>query len=240
MDSYPGSASWCPWSSNRCWQPDLVRCAASLQVFRDPDHRGSLLDGKNNDLERQAALSGSWQLHRRPELGEEERLPSLLETLHDRMQDDERHPGQALELLVPVDASFQVDLPETLDADPLSRIDEVADLDRIAREERDRLEQAPAAGVFPGERLDEPGQLGIEEVDQWARHELRHAAAATLLELAALHDRPLVVALDVLQPRLVEERPERAVHHPVVPVLHVRIGPYDDVAARLVQGLPER
>ena len=87
-------------------------------------------------------------------------MPPLLEPLHDRLEDHERHPRQALELLVAVDPALEVDLAEPLDADPLGDIDEVADLDGVAGEERDRLEQRAAPGVFAGERLDEPRQLG--------------------------------------------------------------------------------
>ena len=53
-------------------------------------------------------------------------------------------------------------------------------------------------------------------------------------------DRALVVALHVLQSRLVEQRPDRAVDHPRVPVPDVGVGPDDDVAARLEDRLPER
>ena len=105
-----------------------------------------------------------------------------------------------------MDPPLEVDLAEALDADPLGGVDEVADLDRVAGEERDRLEERPAAGVLAGERLDHPRQLRVEQVDQRPRDELRDPAAAALLEHAALDDRALVVALDVLQPRLVEER----------------------------------
>ena len=124
--------------------------------------------------------------------------------------------------------------------EPLGRVDEVADLDRVAGEERDRLEQRPAARVLAGQRLDHPRQLRVEQVDQRPRDELGDAAAAALLEHAALDDRALVVALDVLQPRLVEQRPERPVDHPRVPVPDVRVGPHDDVAGGLVDRLPER
>ena len=58
-----------------------------------------------------------------------------------------------------MDPPLEVDLAEALDADPLRGVDEVADLDRVAGEERDRLEQRPAPRVLAGERLDEPGQL---------------------------------------------------------------------------------
>ena len=84
-----------------------------------------------------------------------------------------------------------------------------------------------------------PDSSGEEQVDQRPGDELGDPAAAALLELAVLDDRALVVALDVLQARLVEERPERAVDHPRVPVADVRIGPDDEVAGGLVERLPE-
>ena len=69
---------------------------------------------------------GARQLHRRAELGEQARLAPLLEPLHHRLEDDEAHPRQALELLVAVDPPLEVDLAEALEPDPLGDVDEVA------------------------------------------------------------------------------------------------------------------
>ena len=88
-----------------------------------------------------------------------------------------------------MDAALEVDLAEALDPDPLGDVDQVPDLDRVAGEERDLLEQRPPPGVLAGERLDQPGQLREEEVDQRPRDELRDPAAAALLEDAVLDDR---------------------------------------------------
>ena len=137
----------------------MPRQPAPLEVLRDPDHRRPLLVGQLDDLEREPALARAGQLHRRAQLGEQPRLAPLLETLHDRLDDDERHPRQAFELLVAMDPALEVDLAETLDPDPLGDVDEVADLDRVAGEERDLLEQGPPPGVLAGERLDEARQL---------------------------------------------------------------------------------
>src|SRR5450759_2808390 len=181
--------------------------ASSLQVLGDPDHRWALLVGQLDDLEPEPAASGPGQLHRGAELREQARLAPLLEPLHHGLEDDERHPRESLQLLVTMDPPLEIHLAKPLDAQPLRDIDEVADLDRVAGEERDRLEERPAARVLPGERLDEAGQLRVEEVDQRPRDELRDPAAAALLEGAAFHDRSLVVALDVLQTWLRKERP---------------------------------
>src|SRR5215212_915962 len=85
--------------------------APAFEVLRDPDHRRSLLVRQLDDLEREAAPAGTWQLHRRSELGEQAGLPSFLEPLHDGLEDDERHPRQPFELLVPMDPALEVDLP---------------------------------------------------------------------------------------------------------------------------------
>ena len=132
-------------------QPASVSVSAALpalEVLRDPDHRRALHVGQLDDLERQPAAAGARQLHRRAELGEQARLAPLLEPLHDRLQDHERHPRQALELLVAVDPPLEVDLAEPIEPGALGDVDEVPDLDRVAGEERDLLEDGPPAGVL--------------------------------------------------------------------------------------------
>ena len=143
------------------------------------------------------------QLHGRAELGEQTRLAPLLEPLHDRLED--RRSSSATGLRAPGCGGSRMSRstwPKPLSPKPLGKVDEVADLDRIAREERDLLEVLAPAGVLAGERLDVARQLGEEEVDQRPRHELGDAAAAALLEQPALDDRALVVGLDVADARL--------------------------------------
>src|SRR5206468_673365 len=125
-----------------------IRPAAPLEILRDPEHRRPLLVGELDDLERQPAAAGARELHRRAELGEQTRLAPLLEPLHHGLEDYEGHPRQPLKLLVAVDASLEVDLPEPLDPDPLRGVDQVADLDSVAGEERDALEERPTPGVL--------------------------------------------------------------------------------------------
>src|SRR4029079_2603779 len=128
--------------------------------------------------------------------------PAGLEPLHDRLDDDEGHLRKALEVLVAVLAHVEVDLAQAGEAEPRGEVDEVADLDRVAGEEGDLLEDGAPAGVLAGERLDVARELRKEEVDERTRDELGDAAAAALGEHAALHDGPLVVGLDVADARL--------------------------------------
>ena len=71
------------------------------------------------------------------------------------------------------------------------------------------------------------------------RHELRHAAAAALLELAALDDRALVVRLDVADTRLREKRAKRTEQEARMPVDDVCVRPRDQVAGRRIEALPQ-
>ena len=135
---------------------------------------------------------------------------------------------------------LQVHLAQGLETGPLRDVDQVPDLDGVAGEERERLEQAAAARVLAGERLDEARQVRVEQVDERARDQLGDPASAAFAEHASLDDRALVVTLDVLDPRLHEKRAQRAVGHPWVPVADIRVAPHDDVARRLEQAFPER
>ena len=47
-----------------------------------------------------------------------------------------------------MDPDVEVDLAKPVEAEPLGEVDEVADLDRVAGEERDLLEVLAAAGVL--------------------------------------------------------------------------------------------
>ena len=196
--------------------------------------------GKLDDLEAQLAVAGTRQLHRRSQLGEQPRPAPLLQPLHHRLQDDEAHSREPFQLLVAMDPPLEIHLPQALETDPIGDVDQVADLDGVTREEGDRLEHAPAPGILAREWLDEPRKLRVEQVDERPSDQLRDPAAAALLQDSAFHDRPAVVALDVLDPLLGDERADRSVDHPRVPVADVRVRPDHDVAGRLVEALPER
>ena len=139
-----------------------------------------------------------------------------------------------------MDPSLQVHLAEPFEAASVGDVDQVSYLDGIPGEERQRLEQAPPPGVFAGERLDQAGEFRKEEVDERSRDQLGDPSSSALLEKSALHYRPAVVALDVLDPLLCDERANRSVDHPRMPVADVGVGPDHDVAARLVEALPQR
>ena len=139
-----------------------------------------------------------------------------------------------------MDPPLEVDLAEPVDAEPLGDVDEVADLDRVAGEERDLLEQRRRPAYSPESGWMKPDSSGKNRLMSGRATSSVTRPPPPSLSDAVLDDRALVVALDVLQPRLVEQRPERPVDHPRVPVPHVRVGPDDEVAGGLVQRLPER
>ena len=164
----------------------------------------------------------------------------LLELADRALEDDVGHLRQVRQRLVAVDPPLEVDLPDRRQPGVLEDVDEQADLDGVAGEERQRLEQRPPAGVLPGQRLDDARQLGEEEVDERPCHQLGDAPAALRLQGVALADRPLVEALHVLELRLDEQRAEQAVDEARLDVADVGVDPGDDVPVEHVEALPER
>ena len=138
------------------------------------------------DLQAESVLLLRDDLHAAPDLGEQLDPVPLLELADRAGEDDVRHLRQVAERLVAVDPPLEVDLADGRQPVGLDDVDQQADLDRVAGEERHALEERAAAGVLAGERLDHARQLGEEEVDERARHELGDATAALRDELRAL------------------------------------------------------
>src|SRR5207245_1547702 len=90
------------------------------------------------------------------------------------------------------------------------------------------------------ERLDDPGELREEEVEDRPRRELGDAAAARRLQLVAHPQRPLVERLYELDVRPREERAEDAVYELRVMARDVGVHPHDEIAGHHVEALPER
>src|SRR5688500_16942245 len=165
---------------------------------------------------------------------------ALLELADGALQDDVGHLRQVRQGLVAVDAPLEVDLSEPREPGLIEDVDEQSDLDRVAGEEGQRLEQLAPSGVLARERLDHARQLGEEEVDERACHQLRDAAAALGLERVAGPDRSLVETLDVLDLRLRQEGTDEPVDEPRLNVADIGVDPGDDVAVEHVEALPQR
>src|SRR4029079_15828471 len=89
-------------------------------------------------------------------------------------------------------------------------------------------------------RLDQTGQLRVEEVEEWAGGQLGDAATAGRLEHPARSaNRPLVEAFDELDPLVLQERADETVHEPGMNVADVGVDPGDDVALQDVEAFPE-
>jgi hypothetical protein len=59
-----------------------------------------------------------------------------------------------------VNPPLEVDLAQALDPDPLGGVDEVPDLDCVAGEERDRLEERPRPAYSPASGWISPDSSG--------------------------------------------------------------------------------
>ena len=205
------------------------------------DHRRTDLVTDLADVEGEPLAFDPDLLHALAHLRHELDLLALLELGDRRLQDDEGHRRQIGQRLVAMDPPLEVDLADARQPDAVHDVHQQPELDRVAGEEWHRLEQLAAAGVLAGQRLDDAGQLGEEQVDERPRRELGHAAALAGLPLPiGGHQGPVVEALDVLDPRLAEERAQQPVNEARLDVPDVGVHPDHDVAAQLVQALPQR
>ena len=130
-----------------------------------------------------------------------------------------------------------------IDRSPIlqEQIDQQAGLDAVAGEERQLLQHGPPPGLLAGQRLDQAGQLWVEQVEQRPGRQLGHAPAARRLEHAAWPtDRPLVEPFDELDALVLQQRADQPVDEARVDVADVGVDPGDDVALQDVQALPER
>src|SRR5262249_36836072 len=155
--------------------------------------------------------------------------------LHDR----ERHLGEVEECVVAVDAHSEVGLGDAVQTEVLDDVDQVASLHTVPGEEGQSLEQLTPAGILTSQRLYQPGQHRIEEIDERACRELGNPSTTGGLKLAAEVQRPPVETFDVADPGVDEQRADRAVHELRVDVGDVGIAPDDDVSLQHVEALPQ-
>jgi hypothetical protein len=132
----------------------------------------------------------------------------------------------------------EIDLGHPFQAHLLVDIDHHADLHAVPGEERHPPHQLTAPGELAAQRLHEAGQFRIEEVDQGLGHELGDAPAPVRGGLAALREWPTEPALAELDPRIRQQRAERAGDEVLLEVLRVGVGEHDDVPPGHGQGAP--
>src|SRR5439155_23509013 len=109
---------------------------------------------------------------------------------------------ELVEGAVAVDAYAKVDLGDRGEAHALDDIDEEAEVDAVALDERDLLEELAAARVLAGKRLGEHRQLREEERDQRTGDQLGDPPALA----AHAVERPLVEPLAELDVVLEQQR----------------------------------
>ena len=142
--------------------------------------------------------------------------------------------AELVEGAVAVDSHAKVDLGDRGDADALDDIDEETDVDAVALDERDLLEELAATRILAGERLGEHRQLREEEGDQRTGDQLGDPPALAAHPV----ERPLVEPLAELDVVLQQQRSEQPCDEARPEVAHVGVAPHDDVAVGDEQRLP--
>jgi len=168
------------------------------------------------------------------------RRPALHRAGQHRPQHRVPHPREVGQVLVPVLAHAGVDLRHGLQAALLEHVDQHADLNRVPGEERDRVEEVPGSRELAGQRLDEPRQLGEEQVQRGLRGQLGDPAAAVGHVHGLLRVRPAVGRLDELDVRLGDQAADHAGDELAAEVARVGVSERDDVAGRDRQAAPHR
>src|SRR5438105_6032978 len=189
-----------------------LEASATFLVGGDGAHRRPQLVADLPDGQAELLTILGDELHAAPHLGEQLQAVPLLELAHGGLQDDEGHLRQVGERLVAVDATLEVDLANRRETCLVEDVDQQPYLDRVAGEERHRLEELPPPRVLPGEGLDEPGELGEEEIDEWPRHQLRDAPATLGHDPVPVADGALVEALHVGDALLTQQRAQQPIY----------------------------
>jgi hypothetical protein len=119
-------------------------------------------------------------------------------------------------------------------------VDQDRDLHLGPGQERGAHQQISGGGELAGQRLHEPGEFGIEEVQQGLGHQFGDPAAAVGDGLLVTGERAPVGRLAELHTRHRQQRAERAVHEVLAEITRIGVGEHDDIAAGHRQGTPHR
>ncbi len=136
-----------------------------------------------------------------------------------------------------MDLSSDLDLRDRIRARQGQDVHQLGELDSVAGDERQPLEQDAAAGELARERLHQPGQRRPVHVEQGARDEFGNPP--TTAGQQAARQRPVVGRLDIGHLPLGQQGPQQPGHHLGVEVLQVRVDENHNISGRGVQGLPQ-
>jgi hypothetical protein len=150
------------------------------------------------------------------------------------------HAAQRFDVLVAVGPRAQIDLRQRVQPDEIEQIDEHAELDAIAGDERNPFQHVSIAPVLACQRLHEAGQTGPEHVEEGPRDQFADPTASAGNGDLIGHERAKVVRLHEHHARFAEQRAEQSDDEVRGEVVQVRIDEEHDVAGAGCQSLPQR
>src|SRR5947208_2592698 len=171
---------------------------------------------------------------RRPQL--DRRRTAYAGPLQRGEQDDGRHRAEIVERPVAVHPHAEVDLRDRVDTAGAAHVDEQAEVDAVALDERHPLEDGTRCRELAGQRLNDVGQLREERGDERAGHQLGYPAATARTAVG----RPLVERLHERDVVVVQQRSDQPDDEPGVEVAHVRVTEREQIAGRVGDRVPER
>src|SRR5207248_7500164 len=201
----------------------LLGASGYLGIARHSGQRGRFGRNDLNRIEPRAHEGGA-RRHRSPG------------SLQDRLQDRRGLWRQLVERPVAVLAGAEVDLGGHVGAELRGDVDEQGDVDAIALDERELLEQLAPAGVLAAQGLHDRRQLREQQRQRGTGDELGDTSAP----VAGIARRPVVEALHEVDVRMREQRAQEAEYEVRLEVDEVGIAPHDEVTLALVERAPER
>src|SRR5947209_2125114 len=139
-----------------------------------------------------------------------------------------------------MDSNLEIGLSDAAETELFEDIDQQAGFDAVPGEERHGLKYLATTGHLTSQRLHQPRQLRIKQVDQRPSRQFGDPTTAGGRDLAAEIQGPAIEALDESEVGLCQQRSQKSVHEFGTEAGYIRIDPHKDVAAGGVQALPER
>src|SRR5438270_4166522 len=189
------------------------------------------------DARERRAFDGSAPARERA-VGRQTSLP--LHAPGDRGEDRRGHRRERRQRLVAVAVLLEVHLRHPLQPHRPPHVDQHRRLDAVAGRERERFQELAPRGHLAGERLAHTRELGVEERERGARHQMVDAATAVRVLDRPLRERPAVEALDEGHTRLAHERADQAGGEVRRETLRVGVEEADELAFEHRQRTPHR
>ena len=164
----------------------------------------------------------------------------LLNTVHERFDDDEGHPAQGLGILILVHPSVKIDLGHHIESPFFVNIDQHTGLHTIADMEGYLFKNASKSGILTGKRLQKLGKIRHEHRKKGPCYQFGHPPAASGTPFVVPNgNRSVIEGLGEANMIRKQQRPQQPVGKTMVNIFYVRVDIDNNISTGHIQRLPE-